>query len=229
MRRISGFKSECHGIRFGTLNVGSLCGRKTEVCGELRKRKVDVCCIQEVRWKGQGARFVGTLGRRYKLWWSGNDAGFRGVGILVKEEISGNVVEVRRKSDRVVAIVLTLGKEVMRVICAYGPQSGRPDAEKVYFYDEMGSEWDLGSSSEIIVSLGDFNGHVGKCAEGFEGVHRGNDVGKRNAEGKRLLEFCDERELCVASTWFKKTDKRKITYSAGGCGTEIDFVLVGEI
>ena len=202
VRRISGFKSECHGIRFGTLNVGSLCGRKTEVCKELRKRKVDVCCIQEVRWKGQGARFVGASGQRYKMWWSGNDAGFGGVGILVKEEISGNVVEVRRKSDRVIVIVLTLGREVMRVICAYGPQSGRPDAEKVRFYDEMGSEWDLGSCSEIIVSLGDFNGHVGKCAEGFEGVHGGNGVGKRNAEGRRLLEFCDERELCVANTWF---------------------------
>ena len=171
--------------------------------------------------------FCGYFGTRYKLW-SGNDAGFGGVGILVKEEISGNAVEVRRKSDKVMAIVLTLGREVMRIICAYGPQSGRPDAEKVRFYDETGSEWDLGSSSEIIVSLGDFNGHVGKYAEGFEGVHGGNGVGKRNAEGRRLLEFCDERELCVANTWFKKTDKRKITYSASGCGTEIDFVLVEE-
>ena len=36
------------------------------------------------------------------------------------------------------------------------------------------------------------------------------------------------KELCVANTWFKKTDKRKITYSGGGCETEIDFVLVGE-
>ena len=43
-----------------------------------------------------------------------------------------------------------------------------------------------------------------------------------------MLEFCDERELCVANTRFKKTDKRKITYSASGCGTENDFVLVGE-
>ena len=34
----------------------------------------------------------------------------------MKEEICGNVVEVRRKSDRVMAIVLTLGGEVMRVI-----------------------------------------------------------------------------------------------------------------
>ena len=72
---------------------------------------------------------MGTLGRRYKLWWSGNDAGFGGVGILVKEEISANVLEVRRKSDIVIAIVLTLVREVMRMLCAYGPQSGRPYIE----------------------------------------------------------------------------------------------------
>ena len=86
-------------------------------------------------------------------------------------------MEVRRKSDRVMAIVLTLGREVMRIICAYGPQSGRPDTEKVRFYDEMASERDLGSSSEII-SLGNFNGHVGKYAEGFEGMHRRIVLGK---------------------------------------------------
>ena len=44
VRRISGFesKSEGYGIIFGTLNVGSLCGRKTVVCKELRKEKFDV-------------------------------------------------------------------------------------------------------------------------------------------------------------------------------------------
>ena len=76
-------------------------------------------------------------------WWSGNDAGFGGVGTLVKEEISGYVVKVRRKSDRVMSIVITLDGEVMRTTCAYGPQSGRPDAEKVRFYGEMGS-WEVG-------------------------------------------------------------------------------------
>ena len=121
---------------------------------------------------------MSTLGQRYKLWWSGNDAGFGGIGILVKEEIFGNIVEARRKSCRVMVIALTLAREVMHVICAYGPQSGRPDAEKVHFDDEMGSEWDLGSSSGIIVSLGDFNAHVGKYAEGFEGVYGGMMLGK---------------------------------------------------
>ena len=58
MQRITRFKPECHGTRLGTFNVGSLCGRKTEVSKELRKGRVDVCCMQEARWKGQGARFV---------------------------------------------------------------------------------------------------------------------------------------------------------------------------
>ena len=71
----------------------------------------------------------------------------------------------------VMTIVLTLRREMMQIICAYGPQSRKPDAEKVHFYDETGSKWDLGSSSEVIVSLGNFNRHVEKCAEGFEGVH----------------------------------------------------------
>ena len=31
-------------------------------------------------------------------------------------------------------------------------------------------------------------------------VYRGNGIGKRNAEGKRLLEFCDEKELYSANT-----------------------------
>ena len=54
---------------------------------------------------------------------------FGGVGILVKEEISGNIVEVKRKSDRVMA---TLGREVMRIICAYLPQSRRPYTESLF-------------------------------------------------------------------------------------------------
>ena len=46
----------------------------------------------------------------------------------------------------------------------------------------MGSEWDLGNSSKIIVSLGNFNGHVGKCAEGFKDVHGGMMLGKKKKE-----------------------------------------------
>ena len=75
-----------------------------------------VCCLQEVRWRGEGARFFGVKGKRFILWWCGNDK-IGGVGILVKE-LCEKVVEVRRRSDRVMAIGLVFEEEVVRVICA---------------------------------------------------------------------------------------------------------------
>ena len=91
------------------------------------------------------------------------------------EEISGNVVEVGRKSDRVVAVALTLGREVIRIICAYRCQSRRLDKEKVRFFHEIESEseWDLASCSEILMYLWDFCWRVKKCAEAFKGVRIG--------------------------------------------------------
>ena len=99
---------EQFGVRMGTWNIGSKSGRGTEVCGELRKRRMDMCCLQEVRWRGQGAWFLGVKSRRYKLWWSGNIDGMGGLGVLVKEELWEKVVEVRRRSDRVMTVVMVL-------------------------------------------------------------------------------------------------------------------------
>ena len=81
--------------------------------------------------------------------------------------------------------------------------------------------------SEVVLGMGDFNGHAERRIDGFEGVHGGYGIGKRNVVGRRLLEFCDEKELWVANTWFEKKEQRKITYSMIRNETEIDFVLVG--
>ena len=64
---------------------------------------------------------------------------------------------------------------------------------------------------EVVLGLGDFNGHVGRWIDGFESVHGGCGIGKRNVEGRRLLKFCDENELLVANTWFEKKEQGKIT------------------
>ena len=111
----------------------------------------------------------------------------------------------------------------------YGPQSGRTDSKKERFYGDLGSEWDVHSVGELVLGMGDFNGHDGKRIEGYEDGNGGNGIRERNVEGKMLLEFCDEKELyCMANTWFRKGEKRKVTYSTGENETEIDFVLVGK-
>ena len=60
----------------------------------------------------------------------------------------------------------------------------------------------------------------------FEGVNERNGIGKQGLEGRMLLEFCDQKDLCVSNTRFKKKEKRKVIYSLGDNETEIDFALV---
>ena len=75
------------------------------------------------------------------------------MGILVKEELCEKVVEVRR-CDRVTAIGLVLEEEVVRVICAHAPQSGKPDAEKERFYEKLAREWSVANENELVLGLG---------------------------------------------------------------------------
>ena len=77
----------------GKWNLGSVSEKGGEVCEELRKRKTDVYWLQEVRWRGQGARMLGMKGRRYKLWWYGKCDAVGGVGVMVKDELCVKVVE----------------------------------------------------------------------------------------------------------------------------------------
>ena len=106
-------------------------------------------------------------------------------------------------------VVMALEEEVLRIISVYGPQNGRTSAEKECFYDGLRSEWDLHSVGELVLGMGDFNEHVGKRIKGYEGMHGGNGIGERNVEGKMLLEFCDEKELCVQTHGSEKGRRGK--------------------
>ena len=86
----------------------------------------------------------------------------------------------------------------------------------------------MANANEMVLGLGDFNGHVRKCAEGFKGIHEGYGIGKRNVEERMLLDLCVQKDLCVANTWYKKRDERKVTYSSGENDAEIDLVLAGK-
>ena len=195
-----------------------------ELCEKFLKREVGICCIQEVRWRGMSPKFVGSLGRRFKLWWSGNEDKIGGVGILVREDLCMNVVEINRISDRVMVVVIIFGKEVVRIVCAYAPQCGKSVSENK-FYEEMARGCEVENANEVLICLGDFNGHIGKEVDGFESFYGGFGIGKRNLEGRLLLEFCVEKDLYVGNSWFKKKDSKKVTFKRGRCsGTEIDFV-----
>ena len=39
----------------------------------MSRHQVDICSLQEVRWRGASARLVEGKDSRYKLFWVGND------------------------------------------------------------------------------------------------------------------------------------------------------------
>ena len=51
-------------VRVRSWNLGSISGSARTN----RRWKVDMCCLQEVRWRGQETRFMGVKRGRYKFW-----------------------------------------------------------------------------------------------------------------------------------------------------------------
>ena len=90
-------------------------GKGREVCEELRKRMIDVCCLQ-VSWRGKGARMLGMKGRRYKQRQSDKGDGVGGVEAMMKEELCEKVAAVRRVMT---VVVVVFEEDVLRLICGH--------------------------------------------------------------------------------------------------------------
>ena len=62
-------------FHLASLNVGSLRGGSGEVAEILEQRNIDLCCVQEIRWRGRSTRIMEEKRVKYKLFCKGNDDG----------------------------------------------------------------------------------------------------------------------------------------------------------
>ncbi|KAF7695690.1 hypothetical protein HF521_007413, partial [Silurus meridionalis] len=84
-------------------------GKGREGADMMERRKVDMLCVQETKWKGSKAR---NIEGGFKLFYHGVDGKRNGVGVILKEEYSKSVVEVKRVSDRVMNVKLEVEETV---------------------------------------------------------------------------------------------------------------------
>ena len=207
------------GIQFSTWNVGSMLGKWREISETLKRHCVDICCVQEVKWKGQGARMISN---GFKFLWSGSSKAVNGVGVIVANWLVGKIVEAERYSDRVMKVNIVIGDVVWEVVSCYCPQVGRSLNEKEEFYELM----DKVVTSDNVLVGGDFNGHVGSDMGGFGEVHGGFGIGQINDGGIRLLDWAVGKELRLMNTCFQKRKSRLVTFRSGETETMIDYILV---
>ena len=76
------------------------------------RRRVNILCVQETKWKGQKKEVEDT---GFKLWYTGATPDRNGVDILIDMSLKDGVVEVRRQGDRIILIRLVVGDSVLNV------------------------------------------------------------------------------------------------------------------
>ncbi|KAK1669375.1 hypothetical protein QYE76_057534 [Lolium multiflorum] len=210
-------------IRLGSWNVGSLTGKLRELVDTAVRRRVDVLCVQETKWKGQKAKEVDDTG--FKLWYTGTTSNKNGVGILVNKSLRDGVVDVKRQGDRMILVKLVVGDLVLNVISAYAPQVGHNESTKREFWEGLEDLVRRVPIGEKLFIGGGLNGHVGTSNTGFERVHGGFGYGIRNQEGEDVLSFALAYDMVVANTLFRKRESHLVTFSSGLHSSQIDFVL----
>ncbi|KAK3560002.1 hypothetical protein QTP86_033748 [Hemibagrus guttatus] len=215
-------KGKSLGLRIGTLNVGTMTGKGRELADMMERRKVDILCVQETRWKGSKAR---SIGAGFKLFYYGVDSKRNGVGVVLKEEFVRNVLEVKRVSDRVMSLKLEIEGVMLNVVSGYAPQVGCELEEKERFWSELDEVMESIPTGERVVIGGDFNGHVGEGNRGDEEVMGKFGVKERNLEEQMVVDFAKRMDMAVVNTYFQKREEHRVTYKSGGRRTQVDYIL----
>ncbi|KAK3525604.1 hypothetical protein QTP70_000427 [Hemibagrus guttatus] len=209
-------------LRIGTLNVGTMTGKGRELADMMERRKVDILCVQETRWKGSKAR---SIGAGFKLFYYGVDSKRNGVGVVLKEELVRNVLEVKRVSDRVMSLKLEIEGVMLNVVSGYAPQVGCELDEKERFWSELDEVMESIPTGERVVIGADFNGHVGEGNTGDEEVMGKFGVKERNLEGQMVVDYAKRMDMAVVNTYFQKREEHRVTYKSGGRRTQVDYIL----
>ncbi|KAK3546555.1 hypothetical protein QTP70_027318, partial [Hemibagrus guttatus] len=215
-------KGKSVGLRIGTLNVGTMTGKGRELADVMERRKVDILCVQETRWKGSKAR---SIGAGFKLFYYGVDSKRNGVGVVLKEEFVRNVLEVKRVSDRVMSLKLEIEGVMLNVVSGYAPQVGCELEEKERFWSELDEVMESIPAGERVVIGADFNGHVGEGNTGDEEMMDKFGVKERNLEGQMVVDFAKRMDMAVVNTYFQKREEHRVTYKSGGRRTQVDYIL----
>ena len=205
--------------------MGTRDRKALEVVAMMKRRKMEVLLIRETKWKGDRARKKAGGGiqdaarrrRRYRS---------NGVGIIVNVEISKEVVRVERWQGRIIAVWMMMRQHMVCVICVYGTQAGRMEAEKEAFREEVERLVGLSDGQTMLCVAGDFNTHIGVVDPRDEESIGRFGWGTRNREGRELVEMLRRNGLAVAGTFFQKKESHKITYMSGRHKTELDILVV---
>ena len=139
--------------------------------------------------------------------------------------LAQSVLEVKRVSDRLMAMKRKVKGSILNIVSAYAPQVNNSMEEKNDFWENLDGLIESISKEERIVLGADLNGDVREGNVGDEEIMGRYGAGTRNKEGSMVVDFGKRMDLAIVNTYFKKKDEHRMTYKSGGKSTQVDYVM----
>ena len=121
-----------------------------------------------------------------------------GVAIMVNKRVQNAVLGCNVKNNRMISVHFQSKPFNITVIQVYAPASNAEEAEVERFYEDLQDLLELTHKKDVLFIIGDWNAKVG--SQETPGVTGKFGLGVRNEAGQRLIEFCQENALVIAST-----------------------------
>ena len=111
------------------------------------------------------------------------------------------------------------------VIQVYAPTNNVEKAEVEQFYEDLQDLLELKPKKDILFIIGDWNAKVG--SQETPGIIGKFGLGIWNNAGKRLIEFCQENAMVIASTLFQEDKRSLYTWTSPDDQhqNQIDYIL----
>jgi len=211
-------------LRVGTWNARTMLkrGKLENVKLEMKRMRMNILGISEVRWKGVGDFMSDDM----RVIYAGGEESQRGVAVILDHETAKRVVKVIQHSDRLIMVKVEAEPVDIVIIQLYMPTTDNDDDEVEQVYEALDELIEKEKGNDYVVIMGDWNAVVGEGRDEKEVGSFG--YGKRNDRGQMMVEFCRRRKMMITNTWFEHEKRRRYTWKkAGNTGRyQLDYILV---
>ena len=143
----------------------------------------------------------------------------------MREELVKSILEVKRVSDRLMALKLEVKGSILNIVSAYAPQVNNGMEQKNDFWQDLDGLIESVLKQKKIILGVDLNGHVVEGNIEDEEVIGKYGAGTRNKEELMVVDFAKRMDLAVANTYFKKKEQHSVTYKSGRKSSQVDYVV----
>ena len=180
-------------------------GKLKVVKQEMARMNADILGISELKWTGMDE----FNSDDYYIYYCGQESLRRNeVAIIVNKRVLNVVLGCKLKNNRMIAVCFQGKPFNITVIQIYAPTSNAEEAEVEQLYEDLQDLLELTPKKDVLFIIGDWNANVG--SQETPGVIGKLGLGVQNEAGQRLIEFCQENALVIATTHFQQPQEKTL-------------------